>query len=90
MGEVLCGGFSSIVNGSWSTAVYFSVLKLVMPVQEHPPKKEKAVKPDVTGENMKKGLQIAILHYHPVCHLQNNFTMPWDFVTFISMTVSFF
>ncbi|KAK9917678.1 hypothetical protein WJX75_007068 [Coccomyxa subellipsoidea] len=46
--------------------------------REHPPKKEKAVKPD--GENMKKGLQTAILHYHPDKNSEAIFGRRWCYL----------
>ncbi|EIE19357.1 hypothetical protein COCSUDRAFT_58649 [Coccomyxa subellipsoidea C-169] len=48
--------------------------------KEHPPKKEKAVKPDVNGENMKKGLQTAILHYHPDKNAESIFGKRWCYL----------
>ena len=45
---------------------HVSVVNTCAGNQEHRPKKANAVKPDVNGLNMKKGLQTAILHYHPV------------------------
>jgi hypothetical protein len=34
--------------------------------QAHPPKKPGAEKPDMSPDNMVKGLRTAISHYHPV------------------------
>ena len=57
--------------------------------QEHPRKKENAVQPDVNGDNMKKGLQTAILHYHPVrphvCSLLRSRTFEHDSLVTIAI-----